>query len=264
MEQPVITKSIETSCWLQPPQQIMKRCRNRANHAPWAALEQAQESGKPLQGRPSFPQLSLERAVELDPLSGINNGQLGLTYLALGRREEGREYIEKGLELGWVNPAPRLLYDYLHTGEKDKASEFILSSIERWDYPDEIDEMLTDVWLRVIEGTITGDELLEIYQRAEGDGDERLFEVLESAFLPVDDLDRHFDLWALREDFHLVYNNRSVFIPSGRELAEHPRFLGIAERAGLFPVWEAKGYPMGCDMVEDEQGRHLSCPNWPE
>ena len=45
---------------------------------------------------------------------------------------------------------------------------------------------------------------------------------------------------------------------------EHPRMLEVAEKQLLFPLWESKGYPFGCERVQDEIGDHLTCPNWPE
>jgi hypothetical protein len=40
--------------------------------------------------------------------------------------------------------------------------------------------------------------------------------------------------------------------------------MDAAKHFGILPVWEALGYPHNCELVEDDLGEHLSCPNWPE
>jgi hypothetical protein len=40
--------------------------------------------------------------------------------------------------------------------------------------------------------------------------------------------------------------------------------LEVAEKRLLLPLWESKGYPFGCERVQDDIGDHLSCADWPQ
>jgi hypothetical protein len=57
---------------------------------------------------------------------------------------------------------------------------------------------------------------------------------------------------------------RQVFNPGGRAVMEHRRMHEVAEKLLLIPVWESKGYPFGCERVQDASGDHMSCPDWPQ
>ena len=77
------------------------------------------------------------------------------------------------------------------------------------------------------------------------------------------DYERMFDSW-LAFELDYVYLFRQVFYPGGRAVMEHPRMLELAEKHLVIPVWEAKGYPFGCERVQDERGDHFNCPDWPK
>ena len=107
----------------------------------------------------------------------------------------------------------------------------------------------------------TVNELAEIIS-----GDDRLSEDLirqVHSYLILGDYERMFDAWlAIESDYEYLF--RYIYIPGGRAAMEHPRMIDVAEKQLLFPLWESKGYPFGCERVQDEIGDHLSCPNWPD
>lgn len=202
-----------------------------------------------------------ERAYELDPLAGINVGLLGLAYLASGRRDEGRRMIRRAQELGWVGADGVLLRDLVHTGEIDAAIAIRDSMIDDWDLTDEIKQQVKVLSAKVLRREISGAELARRARVIDPNvSDEALF----FDYLYAGDFEKFFDVWLEWPADTPTYETRLVFTPSGKEIAEHPRFVDVAERFGLMALWNVRGLPSGCEMVSDSLGRHLSCPNWPQ
>ena len=203
-----------------------------------------------------------ERAYRLDPLSGINNGLLGNVYLAAGQRNLGHQHIRRAIELGWPYAVDAAALEYLWTGEIDAAVEVSRKVWVDDGYHESIDlDRAREFDEKVIRREISSDELAEIFASLRYfEGDAR---TLIYYYHVLGDYDRMFDAWlALEVDYQ--YLIRSVYIPSGRAVMEHPRMLELAEKLKLFPVWETKGYPFGCERVQDDIGDHFNCPNWPE
>jgi tetratricopeptide (TPR) repeat protein len=204
----------------------------------------------------------LERAYRLDPLSGINNGVLGMAYLAAGRRDLAYQHIRRANELGWPHGAIAMALDLFDQGEVDAAI-----AILRAFWP--ADESLwTDsarlAWeflQRVMRGEATSADVAafttsEVLDEREMGWHRVYYQVLG-------DYERMFDSW-LAFELDYVYLFRQVFYPGGRAVMEHPRMLELAEKHLVIPVWEAKGYPFGCERVQDERGDHFNCPDWPK
>ena len=40
---------------------------------------------------------------------------------------------------------------------------------------------------------------------------------------------------------------------------EDPRFLAVMSTAGVVDLWEQRGYPDGCSLVEEPTAAHLDC-----
>ena len=203
-----------------------------------------------------------ERAYRLDPLSGINNGELGVAYLAAGRRELGHQHMRRAVELGYPYAADVEVLDLLWTGEIDAAVEAVKDLYVDDGYYESIDiERSREIGAKVLRREITSDEMSEIFastDQYDGDYYTRVY-----YYQVLGDFDRMFDVW-LAMDWEYEFMTRQVYTPSGRAVMEHPRMLEVAEKLLLFPVWEAKGYPFNCERVQDDIGDHLSCPNWPE
>ena len=204
----------------------------------------------------------LERAYRLDPLSGINNGVLGMAYLAAGQRELAYQHIRRGSELGWPHGTTSMVLDLLWRGNVEAAvdAQRAYWSNEESARTDEA-RKIAELSERVIRGQITSDELHEISRGPMGvDGTvEWEFEF----YRILGDHERMFDAWlAVQSDYDYMF--RSIFVPGGRKAMEHPRMIEIVNRSKLFPLWESKGYPFGCERVQDEIGDHLICSSWPE
>jgi len=204
----------------------------------------------------------LERAYRLDPLSGINNGVLGITYLAADQRDLAYQHIQRASELGWPYAMDSMMLELDQRGETDAAIEaqrtFLPADESTWTDKNRADRVLSQ---RVLRREITSDELAEIIN-----GDDLLSEDLVRQvhfYLILGDYERMFDAWlAIESDYEYLF--RYIYIPGGRAAMEHPRMIDVAEKQLLFPLWESKGYPFGCERVQDEIGDHLSCPNWPK
>jgi TolB-like protein len=203
-----------------------------------------------------------ERAYRLDPLSGINNGELGIAYLASGQRDLGYQHMRRAVELGWPYANDVAVLDLLWTGKIDAAVEAAKELYIDDGYYESIDiERAREIGEKVLRREITSDEMSEIFASTDQyDGD---FYTHVYYYRILGDFDRMFDAW-LAMDWEYEYLIRIVYNPSGRAVMEHPRMLEIAEKLLLFPVWEAKGYPFNCERVQDDIGDHLSCPDWPE
>jgi TolB-like protein len=204
----------------------------------------------------------LERAYRLDPLSGINNGILGIAYISAGQRELGYQHVRRANELGWVHASGVAALDLLWAGEIDAAIEF---SQTYWsdESPDWTDDPSTvwDIDQKVMRREISSDELAEVFGTTNSHKRDLGWSVYY--YQVLGDYDRMFDAWlAMDNDYEFYF--REVYLPSGRVVMEHPRMIEVAEKQLLIPLWESKGYPFGCERVQDDIGDHLSCPNWPQ
>ena len=202
---------------------------------------------------------ALERARRLDPLSGINNGVLGIAYLGAGQRELGRQHIVRGAELGWRSGEWTLLLDLLRAGELQAGIELLR---DEWLAPESAwtagGEKTWAIHEQVLRGELSGQAFDDALSR------ENLEIEVYWRFLYyriMDDHDRVFDTF---EIFPNVYWFRQIYIPGGRAYMEHPRMIDVAERYGLLPVWETEGYPFGCSPGRDEGRMRLRCGAWPE
>ncbi len=206
-----------------------------------------------------------ERAVELDPLSGINQGVAGIAYLMAGQRDKGREHIRRANAAGWRAASGMLLMDLLHTGEGEQVVDLIetqLTAVDNETLTADYVKGMLSVWRRIVASQITGDELEEIEASWKVRFPDSFF---VAEYLAVGDLDRFFD--SMTNNLSLTkhyFFMRFAYAPAGRVLVEHPRFLDVAEQIGVLPVWKELGYPFDCDLVNDEIGEHLKCANWPE
>jgi tetratricopeptide (TPR) repeat protein len=204
----------------------------------------------------------LERAYRLDPLSGINNGILGIAYISAGQRELGYQHVRRANELGWIHASGIAVLDLLWTGETDAAIEFGQAywSDESPDWTDDL-STVRDIEQKVMRREISSDEVAEVLATTNLSEIELSWAVYYYQLLG--DYDRMFDAW-LAMDYDYEFLFRDVYLPSGRAVMEHPRMIEVAEKQLLFPLWESKGYPFGCERVQDDIGDHLSCPNWPQ
>ena len=85
------------------------------------------------------------------------------------------------------------------------------------------------------------------------------FVIASGDFAPL--LDRGEREMAKRPDDRLrFWWLRAAWLPSTRALREDPRFYRLADRLGFVPLWEARGFPIGCRPAGEGEGRRLQCP----
>ena len=181
-----------------------------------------------------------------------------------GQRDKAREHFLRAFDLGWGGSTEMLYIDYMHTGEFDKAYEFRRRGIDRnKETLDPAEYAAYDtVARRMSENSITVEELRDL--------ESELFTKFEyqvgfySEYLILGEIDRVMDMSLEIPKMFPHYPMRTAFGPAGRPMVEHPRFLEVGEHFGYLPIWEAEGYPLDCELVEDDLGKHLSCQNWPE
>lgn len=206
----------------------------------------------------------MERAYRLDPLVGINNGMLGIAYLSNGQFELGQRHVRRAQELGWDYVGPSLLIARLARGDAEAVLEETdgLIASQGADWPEAF-RVQVNTNREVIAGNMGAEEVFQLEQSLRSQGDTPDFRL---AYLLLGQYDRYFDTW---EEFidrgaSELYHFRSIYIPGGRDIVEHPRFLKISERFGLIAFWEVHGYPMGCQRLEGDERAWLHCPDWPE
>ena len=198
---------------------------------------------------------TLEKARELDPLAGINNGYLAIAYLSLGRYAKAEETARKALSQGWASALFVIVYDLAARGEHKRAvaiwDELIAPSAPK----ENVRQMATARALLLNPGNRESVRALRDSGMAFG----------AEFSIAIDRFDLLFDLAEQvqkmnPEDRRRQWWMRSAWLPSTLALREDPRFFAIAEDLGMVRLWEARGYPQGCKRVSAANGDRLDCP----
>ncbi len=198
---------------------------------------------------------AFEKAQEMDPLSGINNGYLAIAYLSSGRYAQAEQLARKALAQGWDPAIFIIVYDLAARGKNDRAvaiwDELIAPGAPKED--SKRTAMTRAILLnpgnlesvRVLsdEDWIIGPEFSIVAKRFD-----LLFDVAEQE-QKRNRADRRRQWWL-----------RSAWMPSTLALREDPRFFAIAEDLGMVRLWESRGYPQGCKRISAASGDRLDCP----
>lgn len=190
----------------------------------------------------------LERAARADPLSGINNGYLGLARLDAGDETGGAEAVTRGAELGWV-PGP-LVYsiELALRGDHERARQ-IVAAMPATDGSEQA--RANAAYSRALADPTKVDELLA------------LLDETDEFMLSFGQQDRMLDAWrkmaandrqSLRRTRWTV---RALWLPSARAAREDPRFFEVARAFGMVKLWEARGWPDNCTRATAPE--RLSC-----
>jgi adenylate cyclase len=186
----------------------------------------------------------LDRAADMDPMSGLVHGWLAHAYLALGRMEEAETHTARAVDRGWSVAARFFAVELFRRGDLERASYW---------------------WEQFGDGTSRPD--FAVFTEPERRGE--LLEALDAILGPVphDEL----ALWGREEEFldrafaaseagYLdVWNLRAPWQGSDLRLREHPRFFELARQIGLMDLWEIRGYPPGCTRIASAEGDRLDC-----
>lgn len=179
----------------------------------------------------------LERAARADPLSGINNGYLGIAHLDAGDEARGAERVKRAAELGWT--AGQFVYsiELATRGDREQARKIIDSTLAV-DGPEAA--RVSAAYSRALADPNAAAEVLALAD-----------EVAE-VMIPLGQQDRLLENWHRiaagdrQELLRTRWAVRTLWLPSTRSLREDPRFFDVARAFGLVKLWETRGWPDGC------------------
>jgi len=198
---------------------------------------------------------NLERAYELDPMIGVNNGVLGNIYLASGQEALARPLLAKGEELGWAN-WPVKFHHLILSAEYESAIAYLGPY-----WPDTKDPDLLRTSHLLTEAVRDRDPASVDALVAQLDAKPVPSRWGLSLFLVFDHKDRFFEHFSrmVAESTRWHYVMAILWLPGYRPYVEDPRFLAIMSEADTVGLWEQRGYPDGCVRVSDPAGDRLDC-----
>ena len=199
---------------------------------------------------------SFERARQLDPLSGLGVGWVGITTGLRGDFAAARVMLERAHALGWRGPASRALFFIAHNGKdhSDPTQRFL-----DWLHDDEgMSAEQRDVARSIAHSLASTDQRAPAQQKLHAAA--KAAPGLEWATLmQVFGLtDAAVDLSMRTEPARTQALFFSVWYPEFRSFREHPGFLQFAERHGLAAYWREQGPPDFCVLPTDAVP-HMVC-----
>ena len=195
---------------------------------------------------------ALEKASEMDPMVGINQGYLGVAYLSLGREGEAEARFRRAFELGWGAGLWVYAIELASGGERDEALA-VLSEllVDGNPYKAETAALMT-----ALRDPAEADAIIvpEGYSLGSRPPEE---------WLALGRHDRYLDLLRERAVSGKLDNQpgwlRAAWLPSSGAVREDPRFFVAADVLGMVTLWESRGYPPGCERVSSPAGDRLDC-----
>ncbi len=204
---------------------------------------------------------SYAQAQQLDPLSGLQLGWLGITTALLGDLDAGRAMLQQAHALGWRGPASRALFLL-------KQVMLAPSADERAD----ISQLYSD-WLRdddsmpvsqrdlaralapaLVDAALQDDAQRRVLAAAQAEPQLewalllQTFGLTEAAVASVNQTERA----------HLQALPLALWYPQFHEFRQHPAFMTFAEQHGLAEYWRVNGLPDHCQLRSAEP-IHLEC-----
>ncbi len=195
----------------------------------------------------------LERARRMDPLVGINHGQLAIAYLSAGDQQRAETEAALALDRGWAPAQYIIAMDLLGRGQRERGTEALVRFLQpRW--PQALESPEWSPFNAALQDPARIDAYWQTspkpYALEESIGLGRLD-------LLLDHLDQSDYADLNNQDFWFWL--RSAWLPSTAALREDPRFFTAAADLGLVALWEMRGYPPGCQRVASSSGDHLQC-----
>ncbi len=197
----------------------------------------------------------LEKAREMDPLAGINNGYLAIAYLSSGRYAEAEEGARSALAQGWSPAIYIVIYDLAARGKNDRAVAIWDELIAPGAPKEDAARMAASRAILLNPGNRQSVDALRDGRIAFG----YEFSIAVIRFDLLFDVVKQ-EQKRKREDQRNQWWLRSAWMPSTLALREDPRFFAIAEDLGMVRLWESRGYPLGCKRVRAASGDRLDCP----
>lgn len=191
---------------------------------------------------------AFERAVEMDPLVGINHGYLAIAYLATGREERAVQHAQRAAELGWG--AAMWVYA-IDLAARDKRNQALAVLRGLPDGASQFEPFRDALAAAIADPAAAGPQLqVDSLRPAE-------------ELLAIERAGDYLDQLAATAAAGPVSNQtgwlRMAWLPTFRAVREDPRFFAAVGDMGLVELWEARGYPDGCTKVADAAGDRLDC-----
>jgi len=221
---------------------------NNANSWLWQGLGLF-EVGHIEQAHASFSQ-----AQQLDPLSGLHLGWLGISTALLGDTQAGIDMLRRAHGLGWRGPASRALFFLT-----DPADPTISKAYGDWLHDDDGMPAAQRELARGLTPALTDPaELAPARQRLLAAA--RAAPALEwSVLLQIFGLNEAAVAHALLTERASTQNLLlNLWYPRFRSFREHKQFAEVAKRHGLAAYWQQHGAPDGCFLIRAEAGS-LGC-----
>jgi tetratricopeptide (TPR) repeat protein len=191
---------------------------------------------------------AFERAVEMDPLVGINNGYLAIAYLATGREAEAVQHAQSAMQLGWG--AAMWVYA-IELAARDERGQAVAVLRSLSDGASQFEPSRVALAAAIADPAAAGAQFQADFERP------------PEELLAIGRADEYLDRLAARIAAGRVINQtgwlRMAWLPTFRSVREDPRFFAAADDLGLVELWEARGYPDGCAKVRDAAGDRMDC-----
>jgi DNA-binding winged helix-turn-helix (wHTH) protein/TolB-like protein/Tfp pilus assembly protein PilF len=191
-----------------------------------------------------------QRAVELDPSSGLLNSRVAIAYTWLGDADNAHEFFARSDDLGWVGATHLVAYALLllREGQADEARNELIAGVDmfgtRSDWAASFFAAMSDPAL--------APEALQALDAATAEYQVKPFiEIVARAFLG--DLDGAMDIAKLLEQPGEIFEMDLLFIPELRALRQHPDFMPLLARLGIVDYWASAGCVWADDRVSCER-----------
>ena len=195
-------------------------------------------------GRLDAALVQAQRAVELDPSSGLLNSRVAIAYTWLGDAENAHEFFARSKDLGWVGATHLVAYALLLTreGKIEASRDLLIAGVDmfgaRSDWAAPFFAAMSDPSLVA--------EALQALDAATAENQVKPFiEIVARAFLG--DLDGAMGIARLLEQPGEFFEMDILYIPELRALRQHPDFMPLLARLGVVDYWAG----VGCVWADD-------------
>ena len=161
-----------------------------------------------------------QRAVQLDPSSGLLNSRVAIAYTWLGDADNAHEYFARSGDLGWVGATHLVAYALLLTreGQTEEARNELIAGVDMFG-------ARSDWAASFFAATLDPSKVPEALQALDAAAAEHqvkpFIEIVARAFL--DDLDGAMDIARLLEQPGEIFEMDLLFIPELRALHKAAR-----------------------------------------
>ncbi|MGB0135219.1 hypothetical protein [Dokdonella sp.] len=225
---------------------------NNANTWLWQGLGQIEV------GHVDAAHESFVHAQRLDPLSGLQQGWLGISMALRGDREAGEAFLQQAHTLGWRGPASRALF-LVALGDGTNTDAEITQRYLDWVHDDETMPSSQRDLARSLAPALADPDLrpqaLESLINAANADPQLEWAILLDSF-GADDAAMTRVLHADRTAAQSL--QLSLWYPQFKPLRALPDFMTLADRQGMLAYWQELGPPDGC-RFETEPSPQLDC-----